>query len=122
MKYDSKFHAHFLHFFITGNMGFGPVFIYYFAIVQLFLAASGVFVLLILYVCNGGVVLVFQGQLSLLVCSTFVIDVTFGNFLFVNVVFAFVWLTFLVGKSGLVCVFACWILLEVQRIFLWHFT
>ena len=38
--------------------------------------------------------------LSLLVCSTFVVDVMVYHFLFLNVVFVLVWLTCLVSMIG----------------------
>ena len=36
----------------------------------------------------------------MLVCLTFVVDISGGQFLFLNVLFAFVWLTFLVSVIG----------------------
>ena len=42
----------------------------------------------------------FRRLLLLLICSTFVVDVSVGHFLFLNLVFVFVWLTCLVSLIG----------------------
>ena len=41
-----------------------------------------------------------RGGYSYCLCSTFVVDVKRGHFLFLNVVFVFIWLTCLVSVSG----------------------
>ena len=59
--------------------------------------------------------------LSLLICSTFVIDVSGNHFLFLNVIFVFIWLTCLVSVIGVPplsfsCLSDCVVVISCKRV------